>query len=306
MRAPSSGSRSLTTISRSTGRRFGASPQGAGCGFQQRTCTTRIPERVERSRATDSNGLAGGNCLEEAVLQGLLELVERDAVSLWWYNRARVPAVRLSAAIHPFVLDALDLYEGLGRAVWALDLTTDLGIPTVAALSARADEGPEDITFGFGCHPDPAIAIRRALTELHQMLPAVLRSEEERERQLLPDFEDAIRWWRTARVADHPYLVPGSGVVSGRWRSGPTAPASDLLEVLRRCIAKVESAELEVLVHDLSRADTGFHVAKVVVPGLRHFWRRTGPGRLYDVPVALGWIDAPLPESELNPVSMFV
>jgi len=40
----------------------------------------------------------------------------------------------------------------------------------------------------------------------------------------------------------------------------------------------------------------------VVVPGLRHFWPRYGPGRLYDVPVRLGWLPAPLDESELNPV----
>jgi len=40
----------------------------------------------------------------------------------------------------------------------------------------------------------------------------------------------------------------------------------------------------------------------VIVPGLRHFYRRFGPGRLYDVPVKLGWRDRPIAESELNPV----
>jgi ribosomal protein S12 methylthiotransferase accessory factor len=46
-------------------------------------------------------------------------------------------------------------------------------------------------------------------------------------------------------------------------------------------------------------------VARVVVPGLRHFWRRLGPGRLYDVPVRLGWLAAPVAEAQLNPLSMF-
>jgi hypothetical protein len=39
---------------------------------------------------------------------------------------------------------------------------------------------------------------------------------------------------------------------------------------------------------------------------LRHFWARFAPGRLYDVPVALGFGEQPTPESELNPVPMFV
>jgi ribosomal protein S12 methylthiotransferase accessory factor len=40
----------------------------------------------------------------------------------------------------------------------------------------------------------------------------------------------------------------------------------------------------------------------VIVPGMRHFYRRFAPGRLYDVPVKLGWRDRATPESELNPI----
>jgi ribosomal protein S12 methylthiotransferase accessory factor len=47
-------------------------------------------------------------------------------------------------------------------------------------------------------------------------------------------------------------------------------------------------------------------VVKVVVPGLRHFWARFGAGRLYDVPVQLGWRKSPLAETELNPIPMFL
>jgi ribosomal protein S12 methylthiotransferase accessory factor len=57
---------------------------------------------------------------------------------------------------------------------------------------------------------------------------------------------------------------------------------------------------------DQTRTDIGIPVAKVVVPGLRHFWARFGPGRLYDVPVSLGWLERPLPESALNPIPLFV
>jgi ribosomal protein S12 methylthiotransferase accessory factor len=61
-----------------------------------------------------------------------------------------------------------------------------------------------------------------------------------------------------------------------------------------------------MLVLDQTRPEIGLPVVKVIVPGLRHFWRRLGPGRLYDVPVKLGWLPAPLSEEQLNPIPMFL
>jgi ribosomal protein S12 methylthiotransferase accessory factor len=61
-------------------------------------------------------------------------------------------------------------------------------------------------------------------------------------------------------------------------------------------------AGLDFLVLDQTRPDIEVPVARVIVPGLRHFYRRFAPGRLFDVPVKLGWRDQPLPENELNPL----
>jgi oxazoline/thiazoline synthase len=44
----------------------------------------------------------------------------------------------------------------------------------------------------------------------------------------------------------------------------------------------------------------------VIVPGLRHFFARFAPGRLYDVPVELGWLANAHSEAELNPQPMFL
>jgi ribosomal protein S12 methylthiotransferase accessory factor len=254
----------------------------------------------------DSNGLAGGNCLEEAVLQGFLELVERDAVALWWYNRARVRGVDL-ASFQDAWMDALaERYPRWGRSLWALDLTTDLGIPCFAALSSRPGGGREDIIFGFGAHLDPAVALRRALAEVNQMLPTVERSPEERRRQLLPEFADAVRWWDKATLEDHPYLAAAPDRPAAVTRDFGTPTSEDLLEDVRGCVDRAARVGLDVLVHDLSRPDIDFAVARVIVPGLRHFWRRLGPGRLYDVPPRIRWIDEARTEREMNPVAMFV
>ena len=65
-------------------------------------------------------------------------------------------------------------------------------------------------------------------------------------------------------------------------------------------------AGLEVLALDQTRPEVGLPVAKVIVPGSRHFWARFAPGRLYDVPVRMGWLDAPRAEADLNPIAMFL
>ena len=121
----------------------------------------------------DSNGCAAGLVPEEAVLQGLLELLERDAVAIWWYNRLQRPAVDLDSVDDPYVSALRQHYNSAQRELWALDISNDFGVPTFAAVSRRVDKAEEDIIYGFGAHLDPAVALSRALTEMNQSLEAV-------------------------------------------------------------------------------------------------------------------------------------
>lgn len=251
----------------------------------------------------NSNGNAAGSSLEDAVLQGLLELIERDAVALWWYNRLRARAVDIDAFGDPWTDELRDVYAGLGREVWVLDLTSDFGIPVMAALSRRTDQASEEIMLGFGAHLDPRLALRRALTELNQLMPQLLAAESS---GVDCDDPDMAGWRRHATLADQPYLVPDPA----RRPLGPAdyeyVPRADLLEDLKALQAKVEALGMELLVLDQTRPDIGLPVAKVLVPGMRHFWARLAPGRLYDVPVRLGRLSEPTPYGELNPIPMFL
>lgn len=250
-----------------------------------------------------TNGLAAGNNLEEAILQGFLELVERDAVALWWYNRTRLPQMDLGSVNDDYIQELLAYYRSIQRDVWVLDLTADLGIPTLAAVSALTGTGRE-IIMGFGAHLDRRIALWRALTELNQALPHVVQSPRKRRARLLPEFADAIRWWEEATLEAHPYLCPTGQSIDLDCDNHPSN--EDLADDIHRCLAIARRHGLDVLVADLTREDIGLSVAKVVVPGLRHFWRRLGPGRLYDVPVTLGRLERPLDEADLNPVPLFL
>src|SRR5262249_21896023 len=136
-------------------------------------CYYGHPELRHLFCASDSNGCAAGVTAAEAIAHGLLELIERDAAALWWYTRSRRPAVDLDAFGPPLVERLRALFRAAGRTFWALDLTTDLGVPVFAALSAREDDPVEDIIYGFGADLDPAAALEKALLEMNQSLYAV-------------------------------------------------------------------------------------------------------------------------------------
>jgi bacteriocin biosynthesis cyclodehydratase domain-containing protein len=255
--------------------------------------------------ASDANGNAAGNTLEEAILQGLMELVERDSVALWWYNRARRPRVDLDSLDEPYIGLMRQYYASLNREFWVLDITSDLGIPAFAAVSNRTDRAVEDIVLGFGAHVDPRMAVLRSLTELNQFLPAVTDTHADGSTNYWMDDADAIAWWTTATLANQPYVVPDAAPPATTAADHGGLASTDIAEDVRRCVARLADRGHEVIVLDQTRADIELAVCKVMVPGLRHFWRRVGPGRLYDVPVELGWIDRPTPEHELNPIGIF-
>jgi ribosomal protein S12 methylthiotransferase accessory factor len=249
----------------------------------------------------DSNGCAAGSELEEAVLQGVLELIERDAVALWWYNRLRVRGVDLDSADDPYISGLRRHYGALQRELWALDVTSDLGVPAFAALSRRVDKAEEDIIYGFGAHLDPRIALVRALTELNQSLEAVPLAAGPESARTYRGGEEAVLWWRTVRAADAAYLLPDPAAPLRSLHDLNDLSSDDLCEDIDTCKRRAEAKGIEVLVLEQTRPDVGFPVVRVVAPGLRHFWARFGAGRLYDVPVREGWLARPLEQNELNP-----
>jgi ribosomal protein S12 methylthiotransferase accessory factor len=253
----------------------------------------------------NSNGNAAGNTIEEAILQGFMELVERDSVALWWYNRIKMPEVNLDSFDEPYFQALKNYYQTIHRDLWVLDLTSDLNIPTFAAISRRTDKQIEDIIFGFGAHFDPRLGILRAMTEANQILDGFLAVAPDGSTRYLDSDEPTRDWWTTARLENQSYLAPDESAAP-RVSSGYSQLCSDdLRDDVITCANIVEKNGMEMLVLDQTRPDLELNVVKVVVPGMRHFWKRLGPGRLYDVPPRLGWLPEPLKENQLNPLSMF-
>jgi len=247
---------------------------------------------------SDTNGCAAGNTLEEAIVQGFLELVERDSYAIWWYNRLQRPEVDLGQFDDPYVHDLKSQLAETGRRVWMLDVTSDLGIPCFVAITHWMENAQEFVEFGSGAHFDARIAALRAMTELSQFLSIGLMGR----RNAAPSGPFSNDHGPSPfRLKDLPYLTPG-GTAKVRSDFGAKFGQLDKREQVMACVDLAKRAGLDFLVLDHTRPDIEVPVVRVIVPGLRHFYRRFAPGRLYDVPVKLGWRDRPLPEHELNPL----
>lgn len=254
------------------------------------------PERGGRFARGDSNGVAAGNCLEEAFMQGFFELVERDAVALWWYNRLRRRAVDLDSLGQEHCRQARAFLAERGFTLEVLDLTSDLPVPVLAAVALHDADPEKPPHLGFGCHLDARIALERSLAELAQGLMA-------------PESGAPLDLAR--QLLGHPlgradFLRPLEGAPPRRAGEFVNQASDDFLEDIHLAVEMLDRRGLEILMADLTRPETGLRVVRVMVPGLAHFWPRLATERLYSVPVEQGWLSRPLREEELNPLPFYL
>ena len=216
-----------------------------------------------------------------------------------------MPSLDIDSFNDTYANNLITYHKTRNRNLWVLDLTADSGIPAFIAISARNDRTEfQDIVFAPAAHLNPKIALRRALTELNQMMPSM--------DDTLPlgeynyDDPETEHWWRNCNLINQPYLLPDINKPSKKLHDFKLPIFNDLKDDIEYCKSKIEKLGLEIHVLDQTRPDIGLNVVKVFVPGLRHFWMRNEKGRIYDVPVKMGWLKKPLKEKDLNPISMFI
>jgi bacteriocin biosynthesis cyclodehydratase domain-containing protein len=244
----------------------------------------------------DPDGCAAGNTAEEAILHGFLELVERDASAIWWYNRLQRPEIDLDRLGDSYIRDLRTQFAAMGRGLWVLDLTSDIDIPVVMAVSHWKEDGRERIEFAAGAHFDLRVAALRAVTGLNQIL-AVDRITRPAAAPTVADRDGAL----PLPLRKNAYLLPHGKATARRAPSAKFAGLDRRDQVLG-CVKLARRLGLDFLVLDQTRPDVQVPVVRVIVPGLRHFRSRFAPGRLYDVPVKLGLRKRPLRQADLNPL----
>lgn len=252
-----------------------------------------------RILAASSNGAAAGSTLEDAALQAMLEIIERDAVALWWYNRATRPPIEPAHLRDPWFGVVRQAYADMGRDMWLLDLTCDTATPVAAAVSVRRHPHEPEAIFGFGAGLTFEAAAARAACEMNQFM-AGIRGAQQADIESDPDLQ---RWITQKGTPDLDYLLPDHTQSTAGVEA---VTSSDVLTDLHLVRDRLLHVGLTPYIIDQTRSDTQIPVARIIVPGARHFWARFGPGRLYDVPARLGWVPQPTRPEQLNPYPVFM
>jgi ribosomal protein S12 methylthiotransferase accessory factor len=245
-----------------------------------------------------STGSAAGTSWHAAALHGLMEVIERDAASLWWRggNRGRSIPPQHEAHIMAHALLARLRPNASARRSWLLDITTDIGVPSVAAVSCAADGF--GFAFGFAARPTLAAAACGAVLEMCQgeLAFAVVEAKcRERGEAALNERDRVHRRRATTINADQCLLLQPVAEPS-EYLAIETTDADAVLQLIAK---HLERFGIETFTLDLTRAYLAIPAARVIAPGLQpepseivmprlaDMIARTGGGAIYTGGVAL-------------------
>jgi YcaO-like protein with predicted kinase domain len=220
------------------------------------------PPRLDVS----SNGLASGNHLLEAMVQGLCEVIERDAEARWRAEKGdrRIDLGSVSSAGGRWLLARL---AAAGMTVAAWDLTSDVGVPVCAATLVEDPDEPQwrslGVYQGFGCHLDPEIALVRAVLEAVQTRVTYIAGSRD---DFFPfDYERASDPDMVAAVWAHVHRPVRRAVDLAKAPRRATPSFEGDVAVLVAALAAAGAGE--VVVVDLTRSEWRLPVVKVLIPG---------------------------------------
>ncbi|RKX59199.1 MAG: hypothetical protein DRP29_05120, partial [Thermodesulfobacteriota bacterium] len=141
-------------------------------------------------RIYGTSGWAAGNTLEEATLQALCEIIERHCISTVMEEKLEVPTVSIESIENPLIKELIEKFLASGIEIFIKDFSLNLGIPTLAVISydPLAPTDTLKVYGAAGTHPNPDLALIRALIEVIQHRAQVLYREFVQKKQGGPTF----------------------------------------------------------------------------------------------------------------------
>ncbi|WP_326691774.1 TOMM precursor leader peptide-binding protein [Streptomyces sp. NBC_01795] len=244
-----------------------------------------------------SSGCAGGSCVEEAVLHGLLEVVERDAFLVAWLGRARLPQIAVESCRSPSLRSLAERIRRGGYRLRLFDNRIDLPVPVVTAVATREDGGPGALCLSSAAAFDPERAAESAVREVASSLSGFAErtvQDLERLRAMARDFDlvrelgDHAALYGLPEMTRHAAFLlgdedrarpPAETLSDDERGAGPARddrgegvpPAGDLSAAVRHCRDLLAARGFDTVVVDQTGPEqraVGASVVRVLVPGL--------------------------------------
>ncbi len=209
------------------------------------------------------NGPASGNTLEEAILQGLCEVVERHVGSIVSNDMTVTPEIDMDSIHDPAAIELVNKFRANGIELFVRDISLDTGVPTVAVLAYDPSTFPErsEIVFTAGTTSNPEKSLCRALTEVAQ---------------LAGDFQSRTSYRPTlpkyASLEEAAYLMKSNGKRSILEMSNHDD--NNIRVEIERCVAALSKTDLQVLAINVTHPRLQVPAVYTIIPGA-HFLDHT-------------------------------
>ena len=217
---------------------------------------------------SNTNGLASGNILEEAILHGIFEVIERDAWSIFELTHKNYAQIDLDSIESDIVNDTIDKFESEGIKIKLMDFTADINVPTIAASAddtVTKDAGL--LTLGMGTHLDPEVAILRALTEVAQSRATPINGA--REDTVRADFAREAGYERMKRINKYYFREEDEKISLSSIENNATTSITKDLEIVKEELLANDIDK--ILYYDLTRPELDVSVVRVVIPEMELF-----------------------------------
>jgi ribosomal protein S12 methylthiotransferase accessory factor len=264
-----------------------------------------------------SSGLAAGTTLEEAILTGLFEVVERDAFTICWLHQKVRSRIRFDDPEFDDILKNQFHCDHPNVDLQIFDITLDIPIPSVFGVMRRPTEFGPVLCVSSVTRLKPRDVIRKCLREIGQGLPYLrFLKHQLRDWEPAPDFSNlAVFDHHCTTYVKRPELVgPALAFCDAvtdeiAFSDIPDRSTHRVLGDIELCVGLLAKAGKEVIVVDITTPDirdVGLHVVRVLIPGLvplhgNHSFQYHGAQRLYEIPYIMGWDkNGWSPESGLN------
>lgn len=209
------------------------------------------------------NGPSAGNCVEEALVQGICEIVERHVSSRISLERRTVPGIDPDSATDPAVVEMVNKYRSAGIRFQLSDFSMGMGIPSVGMLAWDPATFPRssEIVWTAGTAPDPQKAMSRALTEVAQ-LAGDFNTGSNYVASGLPKF-------RSLEEAEYAHRAPETVCIGDL----PNLSDANIRVEVERLVDALDRRNLSVVVIDTSHPKLQMPAFYTIVPGA-HFRER--------------------------------
>ena len=212
---------------------------------------------------SNTNGLASGNILDEAILHGMLEVIERDAWSIFELTHKNYAQIDIESIESELIIDIIDKFESEGIKIKLMDFTADIKIPTIAASAddtITKDAGL--LTLGMGTHLDPEVAILRALTEVAQSRATQINGA--REDTVRADFAREAGYERMKRINKYYFKDDEEKISLSDIENKSTSSITKDIEIVKN---ELMTNDIDKILYvDLTRPELDVSVVRVIIP----------------------------------------